>query len=194
MVITPKEIFRRDFFLYIIDVANNSLSERFETLTNYHNTFSFLWDIDAIEKKENTDKLFECCQKLENMLTNNSNSDIDANELFLELPTIATIIKKYEVCHPIDVLNMVMKLDIENVVPNVVIAYRIMLTLPVSVATGERSFSKLKLIKNHLRSTMGQERLNALALISIEQEIANKINFDEVIDSFAALKARKRQL
>jgi len=32
--------------------------------------------------------------------------------------------------------------------PNLSIALRILLTLPVSVATGERSFSKLKLIKH----------------------------------------------
>jgi hypothetical protein len=35
----------------------------------------------------------------------------------------------------------------------------ILLTLPVSVATEERSFSKIKLIKSYLRSTIIQERL-----------------------------------
>ena len=34
------------------------------------------------------------------------------------------------------------------------IAYRILLTIPVIVASAERSFSKLKLIKSYLRSTM----------------------------------------
>ena len=43
--------------------------------------------------------------------------------------------------------------------PNLVISIRIFLTLPVRVASGEISFSKLKIIKNNLRSTMGQERL-----------------------------------
>jgi len=35
-----------------------------------------------------------------------------------------------------------------------------MLTIPVSVALAERSFSKLKLIKSYLRSTMSQQKLN----------------------------------
>ncbi|KAL9299582.1 putative HAT dimerization domain-containing protein [Arabidopsis thaliana] len=51
--------------------------------------------------------------------------------------------------------------------PNTWIAYRILLTIPVSVALAERTFSKLKLIKKYLRSTMSQERLNGLALISV---------------------------
>jgi len=48
--------------------------------------------------------------------------------------------------------------------PNVSIAYRILLTIPVTVASAERSFSKLKLLKNYLRSTMLQDRLNGLAM------------------------------
>ena len=38
------------------------------------------------------------------------------------------------------------------------------LTLPVTIASAERSFSKLRLIKNYLRSTMGQDGLRHLVL------------------------------
>ena len=44
-------------------------------------------------------------------------------------------------------------------VPDVVTVFKIFLTLPVTVASAERSFSKLKLIKNYMRSTMSQDRL-----------------------------------
>jgi hypothetical protein len=50
------------------------------------------------------------------------------------------------------------------------------LTLPVTSATAERSFSKLKLIKSYLRSTMTNERLSGLALISIERGLAENID------------------
>ena len=46
----------------------------------------------------------------------------------------------------------------------------IFLTLPVTVATDERSFRNLKIIKSYLGSTMAQERLNALAVIFFELE------------------------
>ena len=44
-----------------------------------------------------------------------------------------------------------------------------LITLPVSVASAERSFSKLKLIKSYIQTTMTKDRLNALSSLSIEQ-------------------------
>ena len=48
--------------------------------------------------------------------------------------------------------------------------------MSVTVASAERSFSKLKLIKNYLRSTMTQERLTTLSTISIEEAILDDID------------------
>jgi len=75
----------------------------------------------------------------------------------------------------------------------VVSALLLFLTLPVTVATAERSFSKLRLIENYLRSTMGQDRLCALALLSIEAESAELMQTVKLIDSFASAKARKKK-
>jgi hypothetical protein len=66
-----------------------------------------------------------------------------------------------------------------------------LLTIPVTVASGERSFSKLKFIKTYLRSTMAQDRLVGLAMLSIENDIASCLDYSEVVTKFAAIKARK---
>lgn len=58
-------------------------------------------------------------------------------------------------------------------------------------ASCERSFSKLKLIKTYLRSTMKQDRLSDLAILSIEKEMFESIDYDTIIDKFADMKARK---
>ena len=54
--------------------------------------------------------------------------------------------------------------------PNLSTALQIFCCLPATVASGERSFSKLKLIKNYLRSCMGQDRLYELAMLNIEAD------------------------
>jgi hypothetical protein len=71
------------------------------------------------------------------------------------------------------------------------VGHFILLTIPVTVASGERSFSKLKLIKTYLRSTMAQDRLVGLAMLSIENDIASCLDYSEVVTKFAAIKARK---
>jgi hypothetical protein len=47
--------------------------------------------------------------------------------------------------------------------PNTSIACRILFTFLVAVASAERNFSKLKLLKNYSRSTMFHEMLNGFA-------------------------------
>jgi len=51
---------------------------------------------------------------------------------------------------PLKLLQFIQKYNLGNSVPNIVIMLQIFLTIAVSVATCERSFSKLKLIKNYL--------------------------------------------
>lgn len=51
-------------------------------------------------------------------------------------------------------------------------------TVPLTVSKAECFFSKLKLIKTYLRSTLAQERLTKLALLSLENEQAQEIYFD----------------
>jgi len=75
---------------------------------------------------------------------------------------------------------------------DVVTALLLFLTLPVTVATAERSFSKLKLIKNYLRNTMGQERLSGL--FAIEASRAKTMQTGKLIKRFSDMKARKMKL
>ena len=86
-----------------------------------------------------------------------------------------------------EILKFVMDADCY---PNVSVAYRILLTIPMTVASAERSFSKLKLLKNYLRSTMSQERLNGLAMCTIERDILDTIDLNTVLDNFASRNAQ----
>jgi hypothetical protein len=93
-----------------------------------------------------------------------------------------------------NLLNSLYQYKLENLFPNICVSLRILLTIPATVASAERSFSKLKLVKNYLHSTMSQDRLVDLARLNIESEIARKINFDNVITRIALIKTRKAPL
>jgi len=70
-----------------------------------------------------------------------------------------------------------------TVFPNLFTILKIGVTLPISSASPERSFSKLKIVKSRLRSTMSQNRLEDLMLISCETDV--DINTENVINNFA---------
>ena len=57
-----------------------------------------------------------------------------------------------------------------DVFPTLCIACRLPLTIGFSIASCERSFSKLKVIKTCIRSSMLQEHLTSLALLNIKRE------------------------
>lgn len=52
----------------------------------------------------------------------------------------------------------------------------------MTVACAKRNFSKLKLVKIYLRSTLGNEKLSDL---SIEADIADTKDYSRIIDEFA---------
>lgn len=47
----------------------------------------------------------------------------------------------------------------------------IYITLPITVVAVEMSFSKLKLIKNYLRNSMGANRLSNITILNIERYV-----------------------
>jgi len=67
--------------------------------------------------------------------------------------------------------KMMAKKNLKSTFPNIDIMLGIYLCMVVSNCSGERSFSKLKIIKNRLRTTMSQEKLNWLSLMSIESDV-----------------------
>ncbi|GBM09013.1 hypothetical protein AVEN_229047-1 [Araneus ventricosus] len=91
--------------------------------------------------------------------------------------------------NPIDILEFFTCNNRSTAFPNSFIALRILLTIPAIVASGERGFSKLKLNKTYLRSSIQQERSNSLAIMSIESEISWCLDLDKILEDFPEKKA-----
>ena len=67
-------------------------------------------------------------------------------------------------------------------------AYQIALTIPVSV---ERSFNKLKIVKNYLGFTMAEERLDALMKAVCSSDVLDNLDLDKSANAWSSLKTRR---
>jgi len=77
--------------------------------------------------------------------------------------------------------KLIIDKGMRNTFANVAIALRMYLVLMVTNCSAERSFSKLKLIESRLRTSMTQERLVNLAIMSIESDILREIDVAAII-------------
>lgn len=68
----------------------------------------------------------------------------------------------------------------------------LLMTVPATSCTCERSFSALKYIKNYLRSTMSQKRLTHLLLLFVHSGLCFNIDLDDVMGEFIKRTAERR--
>jgi hypothetical protein len=67
--------------------------------------------------------------------------------------------------------------------PDIYTIISILLTMPVSSATGERSFRAIRRVNSYLRSTIGDERLSNLLLMHIHIHV--QVDLNMIIDDFS---------
>lgn len=176
------------FFNVSVDAAISAIRERFSTLENVGQKFGVLTNFPSLTDKELADQ----CEALGTTLHFEGHSDLDSKELVQEIKNFPDL--PSQTMSLFELITFMHDKDLSEIYPNFWTALRIAMTLPVTVAQAERSFSKLKLIKSYLRSTMSQERLTGLAVISINHVIGEQISYDDIIDDFASRRARKVRL
>ena len=79
----------------------------------------------------------------------------------------------------------------EHFYPNIHTLLKLLLVLPISTATSERTFSSLRILKTWLRSTMGQERLSGLALMYIHRNMTEALDNKDTLQKWY-LKSNRR--
>ena len=94
----------------------------------------------------------------------------------------------------VQMYQLIKENGLESAYPNVNIVLRIYLSLMVTNCSGERSFSKLKRVKNEQWTSLGKDKLNHLTLLSIEHELLDEIEVKDIIKKFDLKKARKRPM
>ena len=149
--------------------------------------FGFLFNSENLKSLDDND-LRKCCTTFADLYTHDNSSDVDLDDFFFSELKVLQVTLPDKLMSATEIFQFVTAADCY---PNVSIAYQILLIVPVIVASAERSFSKLKILKNCLRSTMLQERLNGLAMCSIEKDILDNIDLDTILNYFASRNARR---
>lgn len=175
------------FFNAVVDCSIQSLEDRFKSLSEVKENFGVLLNFRELDRKVRREQ----CELLGEKLSCGEEADIDGSALAVEIESLPEL--PQTMMTALELLTYLSQNEMCELYPNLWVALRIACTLPVTVASAERSFSKLKLIKTYLRSSMAQERLSGLAVISINNKVGQAIPYNGVISDFASRKARKER-
>jgi len=138
---------------------------------------------------------FELNNSFSNILSKLFNISIDELEteikILKHMPDVPSRTSSESIYVWLDWLKESGRLDIFN---NMYLVLKMFTIIPVTSCTCERVFSKLSIVKNKLRCIMCQDRLESLLLIFTEQELACKLDFNEIIDELKNVVHFKRRL
>ncbi|XP_042222750.1 uncharacterized protein LOC121867057 [Homarus americanus] len=186
--LSQSEKFRAQNFLPAIYQFLSSLDQRLKAYEETCSLFGFLSKLESM----NCDEIEAAAAKLVAEFKN----DLD-QALGVELVQLTAFFTQFfededdEKGRAHYLYKLLIDKKVVDTFPNVEIMLRMYLVLMVTNCSGESSFSKMKFIKNRLRTTMCHDRLSHLALMSIEYDILREIDFEKLIKNFAAARSRK---
>ena len=77
--------------------------------------------------------------------------------------------------------------------PHLQSLYRILASLAVTSSSAERTLSRVRIIKNRLRTSMADDWFSSLTILAAESDVVCTLSMDEIINSFAQCSQRLRQ-
>uniref|UniRef100_A0A1B8Y1W6 TTF-type domain-containing protein n=1 Tax=Xenopus tropicalis TaxID=8364 RepID=A0A1B8Y1W6_XENTR len=185
--LSPRDKFRVNTFLPILDKLSHELRRRAEAYKSLNSHFSLFENMSTLSNEDLLAQAHHLCSQYPNDM-----DDKLPNEC-LHLCSHLKSIGALDITIP-QLLKTIVEDSLEVIYPNVYVALRIFLCTLATNCSAERSFSCLKRVKNYLRSSLNEERLNSFALLAIEADIVRKFSFDSIIDKFAKRKVRAKRL
>lgn len=171
----------KDVFKVFCTIYNKHIP--FEVLRSEYIQFSklfFQFDVAIHSNLNFLHKDIET-EKDDSAQDNESSNDEEQSQFGEEnkiVNNLGSILNIFHVCHTS---------GLGSIFPTLYLALKIACTLPVSSTSPERTFSKLKILKNRLRTTISQDRLEDLMIITCESDV--QINNEDVTNIFASLSS-----
>ncbi|CAM8916891.1 unnamed protein product [Rhodiola kirilowii] len=188
--VTVEHYYRVDIFYTVIDSQLQELENRFND-----DSVELIILSSALDPKElrTTLRVDDICKLVEKFYPLDFDEDertslrmeLQHFELVRQLPEFNTLTEISELC------GWLTRTRKSNMFPLLYKVITLILTLPVSTATAERSFSRMNIVKNALRNKMEDDFLSDCLIVNIEKEIAKMFSTDSIIDDFRDLETRR---
>lgn len=159
----------------------DELKSRSGVYNDLYQTFEFIVNMNDLSSEE----ILAACQNVGKMYK----EDIDSADLFTECEIAKPFFSGEKHTHA-SMYAKIIRDGVGRGFRNIEILLKMYLCFFITNVSDERSFSKLKYIKNYLRNSLGNEKLNSLSIICIERSVLDLIDFEEIIDQFLARKGR----
>ena len=188
---SPESFFCHQYF-QIFDLLTNELKRRFN-----QPSFEILKEIESLLVKScngitvqpsesfaamyakdlNLDRLrIQLCMLPDLLRTANEEHELGVKKV----TSIGTIVELFNTCS----YSKTMLREVSRLL-------RIFLTVPMASATAEKSFSALRRLKNYLRTTMSQKRLNHLILLHTHKDRTDLLEISDIARQFVSVNERR---
>ena len=195
--VSVKDYYRRQYF-EALDLVIAGIKQRFD-----QPGYKIYKHLQEVLLKSATGN-FEHCKGDFEFIVSFYGSDFTASLLKIQLELFHTLfaekvkgqgidISSTTICDIIECIKTV-SLAQKSMISEVITLVKLLLVMPASNATSERSFSALRRVKTYLRSTMTQLRLNNLMLLHIHKERTDSLNLDEIANDFIDRKETRLAL
>ena len=173
---------RTTIFYPILDKALKELNERFS-----QQSMEFLTGIDSFSPKSKQFLNFENLRPFAMQYKSN------VADLEIEFKQLTRLINRKNTSNEFTAKTLLDMLEFVRRYEDAFFETKRLLfiacSIPITSAEAERrpTFSCLKLIKTHLRTTMTDERLSSIAIISVHKDRAKTLDLDRVVDHFVEM-------
>ena len=124
--------------------------------------------------------------------------DINKDSLKVQLESLKTYFEKQESekVKLSDIFGYLRKLEpaMRAIYSEIVTLVRILLVIPATNATSERTISALRRVKTYLRNTMTQTRMNSLLSLHVHKERTDALDLKAIANEFTARNERRRSV
>nr|CAI5818433.1 unnamed protein product [Callosobruchus analis] len=149
----PESYFKVNVYYCCLDISISQTKERFQSLCNLSNIFEILQPEKLLSSS--SEEILNASGKLSAKYSKDISLNLCDQLKPLKTCLNSEIKKIYSIKELIELLLLKFN-SLASSFPEVITACFLFLILPVTTATAERSFSKLKLIKNYLRTSRGK--------------------------------------